>query len=239
MLTHRLSIPVAALTLAALTLFAHVSGAAAHERRTVAEDYQFIVGFIDEPALLEEPNGIDLRVTNRQTNAPVDGLEKTLKADVTVGAQTRTFELRARYGQKGAYTADLIPTRAGTWSFRFHGTINGVAVDERFESGPGRFNDVQPKAELQFPVREPSIAELTQQVVQLSAPAEAGEGHGQGDGHSHSHGAAAGAFRLPDGATLFGMSGLVVGALGVGLALYALRSRRDGSVRTHSVSEPV
>lgn len=48
-------------------------GASAHESRTVAEKYRFVVGFITEPALLEQPNGVDLRSTNTQTNQPVEG----------------------------------------------------------------------------------------------------------------------------------------------------------------------
>jgi hypothetical protein len=39
------------------------------------------------------------------------------------------------------------------------GTIEGVPVDERFESGPGRFNDVQSAQPLQFPDRVPDAAE--------------------------------------------------------------------------------
>src|SRR5829696_3240644 len=113
-------IPVAAM-LAALIVSALVvvPGATAHERRTVAGAYTFVVGFLNEPAYLEEPNAISLTVTNAQTNQPVEGVEKTLKVDATVGGETRTFDLRARFGQPGAYIADLIPTKTGTWAFRF------------------------------------------------------------------------------------------------------------------------
>src|SRR5436190_24251861 len=104
-----------AAALAALVIVgtSHVPGASAHERRTVAGKYTFVVGFLNEPALIDQPNGIDLRISNAQSGDPVEGVEKTLKADLVVGGATRTVDLRSRFGMKGAYTADLIPTKTG------------------------------------------------------------------------------------------------------------------------------
>ncbi len=192
----------------------------AHERRTVAAKYQFVVGFITEPALIEEPNGIDLRITDAATNAPVEGVEKTLKADIIVGGQTKTVDLRARFGQPGAYTADIVPTKTGTWVFRFHGTIDGTPVDERFESGPGRFGDVEAKSALQFPAKVPSLGELAAQV----SPAD-------GQGAPQSMEAAKALNRADDARTLallLGGGGIAVGVLGLAVGAYALTSRRSG-----------
>ena len=69
----------------ALLIGSGTEDAAAHERRTVADKYTFVVGFINEPVFLEQPNGIDLRITNAESNEPVEGVEKTLKADMIVG----------------------------------------------------------------------------------------------------------------------------------------------------------
>src|SRR5581483_8278764 len=212
-----------ALVAAALSVlaFSHTPSASAHDRRNVAGTYNFVVGFITEPALVEEPNGIDLRITDA-ANAPVLGAEKTLKAEMSFGDQKKTVELRARFGQPGAYTADLIPTKAGTWVFRFFGAINDTPVDERFESGPGRFNDVQSKTTMQFPVALPSISELANQ----GTPAE----------HNHAESGAMAAMSLDTQraldqaesartlALIFGSLGLLVGAVGAGLAVLALRS---------------
>lgn len=135
--------------------------ASAHERRDVAGKYELVVGFIGEPALQGQPNGVDLRVTNKETNQPVEGVERTLKVMIAFGGgQPKEFPLRARFRMPGAYTADLIPTRPGTYLFTFSGTIDGATVNERFESGPGRFNDVESAAALQFPVAEPAPLEL-------------------------------------------------------------------------------
>src|SRR2546425_653260 len=142
--------------IAALLLILLVPGSAlAHERRDVGK-LQFVVGFIGEPAIVGEPNGIDLRITDKASGQPVEGAEKTLKASVQYGGgQPRELALRARFGMKGAYTADLIPTRAGAYSFTFTGAVGDEPVDQKFESGPGRFNDVEDAAKLQFPAAVP------------------------------------------------------------------------------------
>src|SRR5688572_12391090 len=115
------------------------SAALAHERRDVGK-YQFVVGFVQEPALQGEPNGIDLRITDRDTQQPVEGAERTLKATIALGGgQAKEFALRGVFRTPGAYTADVIPTRSGAYVFNFTGTIDGQQVNERFESGPGRF----------------------------------------------------------------------------------------------------
>ncbi|TAK20715.1 MAG: hypothetical protein EPO26_16970 [Chloroflexota bacterium] len=148
------------------------TAAFAHERRSIGP-YQVVVGFITEPALLGEPNGVDFRVTNAANGEPIEGVEKTVKVAIASGGgQPREFALRARFGMKGAYTADLIPTRAGAYVFRFTGEINGTKVDEKFESGPGRFNDVVAADTLQFPEVVPSAVELRDQLAAARARAD-------------------------------------------------------------------
>ena len=137
--------------------------ALAHEVRTVGK-YKFVVGFINEPALLNQPNSIDLRVSISDTAKPVEGLDKTLKAEVMNGASTIPLALSARFGQPGAYNAHFIPTRAGTYIFHFTGQIEGTNIDEKFESGPGRFGDVEDTSSMQFPVKVPPPAELAAQL---------------------------------------------------------------------------
>jgi hypothetical protein len=147
--------------------------ASAHERRDVgAGKYQVVVGFITEPAILGEPNGIDFRVTNKETGKPVEGAEKTMKVSIQHGGgPAKEMPLRARFGQPGAYTADLIPTRAGAYVFTFSGDIEGAQINEKFESGPGRFNDVEDAAKLQFPDAVPYAGDLSRQLRDAEARA--------------------------------------------------------------------
>jgi hypothetical protein len=196
----RFALPLARIALPALMALAIVplapsTPALAHERRDVG-NVQFVVGFIDEPAIQDEPNGIDLTITDTATQQPVEGAEKTLKATIAFGGgQPKEFPLRARFRMPGKYTADLIPTRSGTYIFTFSGDINGQSVNERFESGPGRFNDVQPATELQFPVRELSPAETAARLDEAQQ-------------------AAAQARTLALGGLVVGALGLIVGTLG-------------------------
>src|SRR4051812_42081358 len=126
--------------------------ASAHERREIAK-YRLVVGFNVEPALQGQPNGAQITVTvPSEDNRAVEGLANTLKATIAFGGgQPKEFKLRSVFGKPGQYVADFIPTRSGTFIFDFSGSIEGTPIDERFESGPGRFNDVDGVEALQFP----------------------------------------------------------------------------------------
>jgi hypothetical protein len=193
-----------ALAVAFISLF-NPNIASAHERRDVGP-YQFVVGFIAEPAILGEPNGIDLRVIDKASQRPVESVEKTLKAAIAFGGgQARELALRTRFNMPGSYTADLIPTRAGTYVFTFSGSIDGQQVNERFESGPGRFNDVQSRNELSFPVVEASPAELQQALNDARQQAST--------------------------ATMVGTVGLVLGLAALALAGYLFARARTSAPR--------
>src|SRR5215475_11928028 len=110
----------------------------AHERREVGA-YQVVVGFLTEPAFEGLKNGVDLRVLERETQQPVEGLERTLQVELTYvasGAAT-VLHLRAIYREPGRYTADLIPTAPGHYRFRFFGTLAETTVNETFDSRAG------------------------------------------------------------------------------------------------------
>lgn len=142
----------------------------AHERRTVGK-YQLVVGFLNEPAYINQVNGIDVRVTNTETNKPVEGVEKTVKAEVIVGGKTLALPLASRFGQPGSYAAYFIPTKAGAYIFHFSGDIEGTKLEEKFESGPGRFSDIEDTAALQFPEKLGNPIDTTAQVQAAQAAA--------------------------------------------------------------------
>lgn len=148
--------------------------AAAHERRTVGP-YQFVVGFLDEPAFAGTINGIDLTITDtRANNKNVEGVEKTLTVDVFSGGLVTplSLPLRARFGLPGKYAADFVPTKSGAYAFVFKGKVESLDVNEKFESGPGRFNDVESTTPVQYPDKVPSGSDLTRQLADLQATAD-------------------------------------------------------------------
>ena len=147
--------------------------ALAHERRDVGE-YQFVVGFIVEPALEGIKNGVDLRVTNTATEQPVEGLQDSLQVEIThVPSETsKVFSLRTIFGDPGHYTADLIPTAPGVYQMRFFGTIEETEVNETFVSrgGGGGFDDIESSTDLHFPEHLPELREIESAVrgIQIS-----------------------------------------------------------------------
>jgi hypothetical protein len=82
------------------------------------------------------PDAANPTDSRAQNVKPVEGLEKTLKVEVKAGPQTRAFELKPAFRQPGHYEAYFFPTVATTYTYRFHGTVNGVPVDLSFACNP-------------------------------------------------------------------------------------------------------
>jgi hypothetical protein len=153
------------------------SAALAHEDREVG-GYQFVVGFMNEPAHEGFENAVSFRVTKpapAETHSheegaeheeaemvPVEGLESAMQVEVThlPTGVSKTLPLRSVWSDPGHYVADLIPTAPGPYRFRFFGTIEGTEIDEAFESGPDTFDEVQAAETLQFPEPLPSVREV-------------------------------------------------------------------------------
>lgn len=140
--------------------------AAAHETRMVGP-YTFVVGWVTEPAIVGQSNGLDLSVTETDGDKAVEGLEKTLTAEVITGggAKTRSLKLAPDGDQPGHYTSGFVPTRVGEYTFHIGGTVGTTKIDEKFESGPNRFDPVADIVGLEFPDQVPSTGDLAQQLA--------------------------------------------------------------------------
>ena len=126
---------IAILTLICMPLYAH-------EHRTVGK-YEFVAGFLTEPAFSGQMNGADIRVS--EGGQPVEGLEERLKITVLYGEKSLELPLRARYKQPGAYGAYFLPSQPGKYTFLVKGKIGETEIDEKFESGSG-FHDLEDSA---------------------------------------------------------------------------------------------
>ena len=195
-----LALPVSAAVLAVSLALPAV--ASAHEQRDVGP-YHLVVGFLNEPSILDQMNGIDLTVTTTADKKPVDGLDKTLKAEVIVGGNAKSMPvpLAARFGMPGKYAGYFIPTLAGSYTFHFTGTIDGDQVDQRFESGPNTFDDVQPATSLEFPYKLGDPVALQSHLAAAQAAANQGR--------------------------ILGIAGVVLGVLGVVVGALGLSRRRS------------
>jgi hypothetical protein len=132
-----------------------------HERRAVGA-YTFVVGWINEPSYVNLLNSLDLTVTETSGGKAVEGLEKTLKADLTFGGSTtpQPLTLAARFGLPGKYSGYVMPTKVGDYTFHITGTVGTTNIDEKFESGPGRFGSIESTDPLQYPQKVLSNADL-------------------------------------------------------------------------------
>jgi hypothetical protein len=178
------------------------STAVAHERRAVGS-YTFVVGWLNEPAYLNEPNAVDLRVTRANDSSPVTGLEQSLKAEVTQGDKKTELQLRPRFNSPGAYDGRLMPTAEGVYSFRIFGTIEGAQINETFTASESTFAIITTPPS--FPneyVSSQNVNESLQGIEQRLVSLE--------DDDSS------------DGAMIVGVLGVVLGAAGLGTAAFAL-----------------
>lgn len=143
--------------LIALALAATTISAAAHEHRDVGA-YTFVVGFINEPAIQGDTNGLTLKITSTKDKKPVDGLSDTLKAEVIYQKDKKDLTLTPVFNTPGAYQSVFIPTQAGDYTFHITGTIDGQKVDESFTSSPSGFDSVAPRSDYEFPASKSSSA---------------------------------------------------------------------------------
>jgi hypothetical protein len=150
------------LAIAALLLPAVIT---AHEHRQVADgQYELTVGFLNEPAFVNQQNGLSLRVVaiagdgatpaagpDADAGTPVAGLTDTLEATVIYGDQEMELELEPVFNDPGHYRATFFPTAPGAYTFHITGEIEGNEIDETFTSGPETFSEVEPIEPYQFP----------------------------------------------------------------------------------------
>lgn len=177
--------------------------ALAHEGRDVG-NYHFIVGWLNEPTIQGQPNVALVKLTDKASGQPVLGAEKTLKLAIAFGGgQPKEFELEPIDEEKGAYTSSLIPTKAGSYTFVFSGSVNGQPIDDRFESGPGRFDDVAAPQTMEFPEAVPAPADLAQRVQAINSSATSGVQR----------------------ATLIGLAGVAIGVVGLVVGIVGLVAR--------------
>ncbi|HVO42396.1 MAG TPA: hypothetical protein VMT34_07225 [Aggregatilineales bacterium] len=139
----------------------------AHEDRPVGP-YNFHVGWHVEPALVGQLNAVELTLT--QDGKPVQGADQALTVTLSTGNETSdALRLDPSDETPGLYTATILPTVPGDYKFHFVGTVGQTKIDETFDSAQGKFASVDPVSDYQFPVKEPSNADLQKEIDDLRA----------------------------------------------------------------------
>jgi hypothetical protein len=195
------------LVFAAGALSLGTSTADAHERRSVGA-YNFVVGWLGEPAYLNTPNDIDLRVSRASDGTPVTGLEQTVKVQVSAEGKTMDATLKPRSGTPGAYNGRVIPTAKGAYAFKFTGTIEGQQINETFTASPTTFGLIEepqgfPNSVPTNQSLEESLGGVEQRLVKLETA----------DNGSDST------------ALLIGIAGVILGLVGIGTGAMALSKK--------------
>jgi len=107
------------------------------------QDYWITVGSIGEPVFVDDKSGAEafIRVADpsnpldRNANGTklLDGMEKTLKFEISAGDKKKVFELEPAFNDPGHYEAVFYPTVETTYNYRLFGTINNVTISFDFQ----------------------------------------------------------------------------------------------------------
>jgi len=159
---HKLQItmkkPISFLSVATLVIayFSAAPLAPAHERDTFkigGKYYILTVGSLNEPFVVDNISGVDLRVSqvagpagagsSKETGkgTPLTGLEQTLKVELAAGNKKETLSFDPSDEAPGSYVANFIPTVQTTYSYRIFGTINNSPIDLTFTCVTGEVSE--------------------------------------------------------------------------------------------------
>lgn len=194
-----------------LALVAMAAPAAAHTTKDVGA-YRFTVGWGSEPTYAGQQNSVQFLLYDKASGKPILDLGDTLKVTVAYADKQAGFPLGPEFdveeglGTPGDYRAWFFPTAPGDYTFHFTGKIGAQKVDESFTSGPTTFSAVEDPSAAQFPVKAPTNAQLSQR-LDAELPRLATESQ-------------------VSSARTLGIVGIVVGAIGIAVAAFALMRKR-------------
>jgi hypothetical protein len=205
----------------------------AHEE-VVMGDISIVAGWVDEPPLVNQLNGIVLIVTQVSNGQPVNNALAQADIMLQKGAETRPLEFQPTE-EAGTYTATILPTQTGQYIVVMRGTIAGQAIDGQIE-----IEDVEDTARFSFPPATTNsssgnnqipqglieqlstvITDLTAQVEEANVVAQEASNATQTVTESIE-----GLKTSADRAYLFSLIGVGAGAAGIAIGVVAL-SRRE------------
>jgi len=214
-----------ALAAAALGSLALLGAAtvAAHVPETVG-DYTIEVGWKVEPAVVGQQNAVIAIVTDAEGNPVTDLPDDALQVVVSTGGHQSDaltfapgFDPEEKTGPLGQYEATIVPTAPGGYDFHITGSVHGQTVDVTVTSDK-RQEPVVGASDLEFPTKLPSSADVATRLDRIDARIQA---LGAAATHADVDAARADAQRALFIGGGLGFLGLVVGLLGVFLAMRA------------------
>jgi hypothetical protein len=123
----------------------HVRPALAHESITIG-DYTLVVGWLSEPPIAGQSNGIVVEVSTSD-GQPVEDIS-SLTLTLSYGGQEKTLSLEpVDEHSPGRFMGPVLPTIPGEYSVIFGGTLGDTAVNAETH-----VEEVQPADTLAFPI---------------------------------------------------------------------------------------
>lgn len=226
----------AAVFFVALSIFSvlGVSGlppARAHQA-TVVGDISIVGGWVNEPPLVNQLNGVELTITHNSTGAPITNAVAQLDVSIQKGGLTKPLEFKPTE-EPGVYVADLLPTQLGQYGLSYRGSVAGQEINT-----DGEIEDVGDTRPFEFPARQAGnsttipediidqlqqvIAGLNSQVDQATAASEKAVTAAE-----QASSAAADLKGSADRAYVFGMVGVGLGVAGIVIGVAAITRGRD------------
>jgi hypothetical protein len=204
----------------------------AHEE-VVFGDIRIVGGWVNEPPLVNQLNGVVLIITQVSNGQPVNNALAQLDVNLQKGAETKPLDFQPTE-EAGTYTATTLPTQIGQYAIVMQGTVAGQAINGQIE-----IEDVEDTARFTFPPAASTnsssneipqglieqlqtvMADLTAQIEQANVGAQEANNATQTITESIDE------FKTSaERAYLFSLIGVGIGTAGIAIGVVAL-SRRE------------
>lgn len=138
-LTKHIAAGIGSLLLLPLLLPAFASAHEMHAYTINGVEYEIEIGFINEPNIVDDPNGIHVEIY-REGKALI-GAQDNLQVELNAGGKQKTLELEPAWGEEGVYLAHYTATVPTTVTASLVGTLEGVKVSLPYTCAQGAISE--------------------------------------------------------------------------------------------------
>ena len=203
--------------------------ALAHEEMIIG-NVRIVTGWVNEPPLVNQLNGIEVTITNVSNDQPINNALAQLDISVNKGTENKSLDFQPTE-EAGVYAATLLPTQTGQYALVIRGTIAGQAIEGHIE-----IEDVDDTARFTFPpastggnpIPQELVEQLQTVITDLTAQVEEANIAAQDAGNAtQSVTESVEELKMSaDRAYLFSMIGVGAGVAGIAIGVVAL-SRKE------------
>lgn len=118
-----------------MALILNFKSAFAHESITVG-DYEIVYGWVNEPPIAGQLNGVEIFVNNTsagEEQTVEEHVIHSLVVELSYGGESKILTLEPVFDAAGAFDATIRPTIPGLYSLKFSGTLGDTPVAEEVE----------------------------------------------------------------------------------------------------------